>query len=420
MKRFASIFTTLRPEESNIAVQVVEKQLASLLPVQLKSTAVHQPLMSGYTLGKEELEIFIPYDLTPYVDHGLVLDLMRFKGSVDNVKFTRCDGKIKAPNESRLTGFIMGYITELLSDQKVAKIQYTKVSYYQIGRMTARAKLLQIVANDLHIPQKYLVVPSRFYGGSIEFKEPESSRVLKSLIADDIELIDTLLRNLSAHVYKTQPEQVKAKLDESLFMPFAEFVHLHERRAKKESKNKKGKTSTSYSTIKATKPSTLSTVAPWERDAVAEMYDTAWNDLHTLENEFKKTHPLDRNLVSVSKKLTDIIERQWSDKQLVLRKTKLRLAISSVKDDMQWKKLNDVRSILTEFKTIEAVPQDDLKILSPYLLLPTGNVTLPDGYTIPFSIAFRDGKLNDQYPNMARIIATFESRFSSLSGNIAA
>jgi len=202
-------------------------------------------------------------------------------------------------------------------------------------------------------------------------------------------------------------------------MPFAEFVHLHERRAKKESKNKKGKTSTSYSTIKATKPSTLSTVAPWERDAVSEMYDTSWNSLHSLEIEFKKTQPLERNLINVSKKLTDIIEKQWSDKQLVLRKTKQRLAMSTVKDELQWKKLNDVRSILTELKTIEAVPSEDLKILSPYLLIPTGNVTLPDGFTMPFSVAFRDGKLNDQYPNMARLIATFESRYSSLGGNTA-
>jgi hypothetical protein len=417
MKRFASIFLNLRPEESKIAVQLVEKQLVSLQPVQLKTTAVHQPLMSGYTAGKEDLEIFLPDSLEPYADHGLVLELLRYVGSVDRVKITRCAGTIKAPNESRLSGFIMGYITELLSDQKIAKIQYSKSSYYQLGRMTARAKLLQLVANDLQIPQKYLVVPSRFYGGTSEFKEPESSRTLRSLVADEIDLIDTLLRNLSAHVYRTQPEQVKAKLDASLFMPFAEFVHVHERRAKKESKNKKGKTSTSYSTIKATKPSTLATVAPWEREAVAEIYDTSWTDLHTLEEEFRKTPPLQVNYNDASNKLTRIIERQWSDKQLVLRRTKQRLTLSHSPNEVtQWKKLNEVRTILSEFKRIEVVPMELLRLLDPHQLIPVGNVTLPDGFTTSYSNAFDGGLLHDKYPNMTAAVTRFRYHLSSLQG----
>jgi hypothetical protein len=214
-----------------------------------------------------------------------------------------------------------------------------------------------------------------------------------------------------------QPDQVKAKLDASLFIPFAEFVHSHERRAKKESKNKKGKTSTSYSTIKATKPSTLATVAPWERDSVSEMYDTSWNDLHELEEKFKKTPPLEINYNEVSNKLTSIIERQWSDKQSVLRKTKHRTVMSSQTGDaQQWKKLNDVRSILTELKTLEAVPSEDLRLLSPYMLLPSGNVTLPDGYTAPYSTAFKQGMLNDKFPNMAMLIALYETRLTSVSG----
>jgi hypothetical protein len=417
MRRFATIFTSLREEEAKIAIQVVEKQLVSLLPVQMKSMAVHQPLMSGYTLGKEDLEIFLPTELEPYADHGLILELFRYKGSVDNVKFTRVRGTIKIPNEDRLSTLIMGYITELLSDQKIAKIQYSKSSYYQLGRMLARAKLLQLVANDKQIPQKYLVVPSRFYGGTAEFKEPEVTRTLRSLVADDVNLLDDLLRNLAAHVYKTQADKVRNKIDSSLFIPFAEFVHMHERRAKKESKSKKGKTTLSYTTIKATKPSVLATVAPWERDAVAELYDTAWADLQNLELEFKKTPALEINYNEMSHKLTHLIEKQWFDKQSVLRKTNKRTAMSSVETGAPlWRKLNDTKSILVEFKTMEAVPEQDLFLLSPYMLLPTGNVTLPDGYTAPYSVAFKQGKLADKFPCMSMLISTYEKLLEPIGG----
>jgi hypothetical protein len=272
----------------------------------------------------------------------------------------------------------------------------------------ARAKLLQIVANELQIPQKYLIVPSRFYGGTAEFKEPEISRTLRSLVADDVNLIDDLLRNLTAHIYRIQPDQVKAKLDASLFIPFAELVHMHERHAKKENKSKKGKTSLSYTTIKATKPSTLATVAPWEKDAVSEMYDTSWTDLHKLEEEYKRTPSLEIKYNEVSHKLTSIIERQWFDKQTVLRKTNQRLAMAPKEETLPWKKLNLVKNILTEIKTVEAIPVDDRRILNPYALLPTGNVSLPDGFTLTYSSAFKEGLLDDRYPAMASLLATFE------------
>jgi hypothetical protein len=417
LKKFASIFTSLRVDEGQIANRVAEKQLASLLPVQLKSTAVHQPLMSGYNLGKEDLEIFLPENLEPYADHGLILELFRYKGSYNNVKFTRCAGSIKIPNEDRLSTLIMGYITELLSDQKIAKIQYSKSSYYQLGRMLARAKLLQLACNDLQIPQKYVVLPSRFYGGTAEFKESELSRTLKSLVADDVNILDDLLRNLAVHAYKAETNKVWSKLDGSLFIPFAEFVHMHERRAKKESKSKKGKTSVSYTTIKATKPSVLATVAPWERDSVAELYDGPWTDLHTLEEEFKKTPPLKINYTAMSKKLTDIVEKQWSNKQLVLRKTNHRTVMCSDKEAPLWKKLNEAKSIIAEYKTMEAVPVEDRLLLSPYMLLPTGNVSLPDGYTATYSTAFKEGMLQDRYPMMSTLIDTFELQMKPEGGN---
>jgi hypothetical protein len=418
LKKFSSIFASVRADEGQVIKKVVEKQLASLLPVQLKSTAVHLPLMSGYTLGKKDLEIFLPDSLEPYADHGLILELLRYKGSSDNVIFTRCAGTIKIPNEDRLSTLIMGYVTELLSEQKIAKIQYSKSSYYQLGRMLARAKLLQLTCNELQIPQKYVVVPSRFYGGTAEFKEPEISRTLKSLVADDVELIDTLLRNLTVHTYRESPAKVWSKLDASLFIPFAEFVHLHERHVKKESKTKKGKTAVSYSTIKATKPSVLATVAPWEREAVSELYDGPWADMLSVEELFKTTNPLQINFSKISHQMTDIIEKQWSNKQLVLRKTNHRTVMCTDKDAPLWKKLNEAKSLIAEFKTLEAVPADHLQILSPYSLLPSGTISYEGGFNATYSTAFKGGALQGKYPCMSRLIEMYELQMIAIRGEI--
>jgi hypothetical protein len=256
-------------------------------------------------------------------------------------------------------------------------------------------------------------VPARFLGGSTEFQEPEIIRTLKSLISGDIELISDLLKNLAAHVYKTRRIQVKQKIDASLFTAFPEFVHMFERRARVESKVSRGrKIKSSYSTIKATKPSTLTTVAPWERDAVQELYDSPWHDLSELEKEFNKTQPLERDYNALSVKLTNIINAQWSNKQILLRKTNHRLVLSGLSDATPlWQRLNKVRGTLAEFKTMEACDNETMsRIIVAYDILPLGQTTLSDGFTTTWSQAFKDGALADKYPATTRLIQSYQKR----------
>jgi hypothetical protein len=410
-RNIKNLLSTLRPEEGVVARKAILRFKTAITPVQLRREGVYRPLMSGYNSGGNKLTIFLPEHLESYADHGLILELLRYRSSVEDVDIQRAPGELKIQNEERLTQLIMGYISELLSDQKIAKVSYTRSSYYQLGRMLARAKLLQFIAMDCNIPIKFLQIPIRFLGGTTEFQDPESIRTLKSLISGDVELIDDLLKNLASHVYKTQGSQVKQKIDACLFTAFPEFVHMHERRARVQ--NKKGRTGrviTTYTTIKATKPSTLVTVAPWERDAVEELYDSPWADQTNLEREYNSTPALERDYNSLSHRLGKLVNEQWFNKQLVLRKTNHRLAVSGLDDKTPlWQRLNSVRSILTEQKSIETCDRETLKrIVSAYDILPSGVVTLEDGFSKPWTSAFKAGDLRIRYPQTSRLIDTYE------------
>jgi hypothetical protein len=282
--------------------------------------------------------------------------------------------------------------------------------------MLARAKLLEFVTTDLKIPIKYVQVPARFLGGTTEFQEPESIRTLKSLISGDIDLINDLLKNLAAHVYRTHGSQVRDKIDDSLFTPFPEFVHMFERRARVENKKGRGrKIQSSFTTIKATKPSTLTTVAPWEREAAQELYDSPWVDLANLEREFNQTRAINRNYNDMARRLSAIISEQWSAKQILLRKTNHRLTLSGLDDQTPlWQRLNKVRSILIEQKSIETCDRETLRrVVVAYDILPAGLITLEDGFKTSWVTAFKDGKLAAKYPATSRLIERYQANVTS-------
>jgi hypothetical protein len=231
------------------------------------------------------------------------------------------------------------------------------------------------------------------------------------LISGDVDLIDDLLKNLASHVYKHAKGQVRAKLDESLFMPFPEFVHLHERRARVQSKKgRTGRIQTAFTTIKPTKPSTLTTIAPWERESVQELYDKPWADLADLEKEYNSTHPLKRIYSDLSSKVSATINEEWSNKQILLRKTNHRLVLSGLDDKTPlWQRLNKVRTVLTEFKSIETCDRDTLRrVVTAYDILPSGMVTLHGGFKKSWSSAFKAGDLRDTYPATSRLIDAYQ------------
>jgi hypothetical protein len=411
LKKLSKSVASLRTSEGRIAKKVIERFANAITPVDLRDQAVFEPLDSSFNAQKGILEIYLPDELDAYADHGLVLELLRFDASCDRVKITRTNRDLTIPSEDRLTSLIMGYISELLSNQKIAKISYSRSSYYQQGRMLARAKLIQFAASDLKIPIKFIKIPKRYLGGTHEFQEPESIRVLKQLIAGDIDKIDRLLKNLAAYTYSSDRVAVKSKLDESLFYPFPEFVHLHERHVRVRNKKAKGgKLTSTLQTIKPTKPSTIVTVAPWERDAVAELYDYPWNDMQNLQTEYNDIRAADRDYNQYSQQVTKIINMQWDHKQRVLRKTNHRTILSGLGNETPlWQRLNRVRTVLNEYKTMEACrPEDLLRVINAYDILPAGQCVQDDGFRSTWVAAAKARNLPNDYVSTMRLISEFD------------
>jgi hypothetical protein len=380
-------------------------------------SGIYLPLDSYYDSQKGKLYIYLPERLESCADSGLIQDLLRFATSFKSVEFIRINKEYNLANEEKLSLFFMGYITELLSNQKIERISYDKDSLYRQGRSCARAKILLSVIDQQKCPSKFLKIPERYLGGTAQWGEPEEKRVLRTYIGkDQLERVDTLLKNLTSLVVKTRREQVWEKIGENLFIPMSEFLHLHKRRVR-ESVKRRGKSVTqTIRTIDPTKPSQLATVAPWERLMVSELYEKLWNHEQELLESIKKMDPRHANYVDLGNKLTQIYNAQWDAKQEMLRRTKSRLAgYPGNLGDPLWKKLNWCRETLQDLATLESASSYKEEF-NPYKLLPTQEIRVEKK---PYSLSalHKEGKLVMLYPQTDSLLSEWDTYASRPAPN---
>jgi hypothetical protein len=381
------------------------------VPLSATNEGVLTPFDSVLT-SKGGLEIYLPEDWQELADTGLFQDLLRFAAHYTDVIIHRCKGKIVVPQEERANSFFMGYITELLSSQRMERITYNKDSAYHLGRQCARTKLLLMVTNPENVPQRFLKVPERFIGGTQSFKEPELIRQLRANVsADLVEKLDRLLHNLTSFTVRIDKERVKGKIGDSLFVPVSEFIHSFKRKVgRTATKAKKRQQNVVYEPVDPTKPSQLATVAPWEREMIAEIFEDPWNQLQHLIDEFSKTHPLERNYSKFTELIRKIVEQQWEQKQKILRRTRRRLDLvpESIGEEL-WKKLNWMREYLNEKADIKNLGENLYYLFDPYELIGTIEVIDPsDKFTYNIHSLHKQGKLLQFYPHTYANIRVWE------------
>jgi len=405
-EELVQIANQLRPGEGKLFKKTVDRYKSILQPVTSAAEGVRTPLDAVHN-SQDQLEIWIPENLESHADSATLAELLRYKAHIPGVKLTRCNGTL--PENESGNWFIMGYITELLSDQVIKHIKYNKDSIYTLGRACARVKLLMACVDQTKIPSKYLHIPERFLGGISQFKEPEITRALKTFYeATDAEHIGRLLQILTTHVVRVKGVSVRAKMDVSLFLNPEAVVNMSKRRVSHTEKTARGKSKTVTETVSPTKPSQLATVTPWERDAVTELFEKAWIDEKKLVSEFGELRPLDRNYIEFSKQLTKLFETQWGQKQVVLKKTQHRLAAyPGDKGDQLYKKLNWARTTFSQWGSIEAVPGDLISDYDPANLVAVG-VYHHGGQSIPALTFLRSEPGRDAYPQMGRLFDSYE------------
>jgi len=420
-KEITKLFTFIRQDEGRILHKVMLRYQTVTAPLTTAIKGVYTPLDSVIDPSGKKIEIFVPENLEAFSDSGLIQDLFRYASHFNGVTLTRVKGEFSLPHEEKANFFFMGYITELLSTQKMEKISYNRDSAYQIGRHCARTKTLLMAIDQKKIPTKYLRIPDRYLGGTVQFKEPELTRSLRTLVAQSIlEKVETLLHNLAAFSVRSNAEMVRAKIGENLFLPSSEFVHSLKRRVTRTvvtAGRRKGISTTA--TVDATKPSQLATVGAWERDAISELYERPWKNEHTLLQKFIETPGIERNYSEFASKLMQILDDQWASKQQVLRRTRHRVELyPEDRDASQWKKLNWIRKILTEFTTLDRIPTKYLVEFNPIPLIGVEKVSLPDGFVHTISGLYESKKLSSIYPScdvLLRSWSTLNAKSSAIA-----
>jgi hypothetical protein len=416
-KEILRLSSLVRKDEGRVYRRVLQRYQTVAQPLTAATKGVFTPLDSVID-SNGKLYIYLPENLDSFADSGLIQDLFRFASAYPGVELPRVSGELNLPQEERANYFFMGYLTELLSTQRVERISYNRDSTYQIGRHCARTKILLMAIDQKKIPTKYLKIPSRYLGGTEQFKEPEVTRVLRTLIASSIlERIEALLHNLASYAVRHNLAKVRNKLGENLFCSSSEFVHSLKRRVTKlVTSGTRRRGISKVETVDPTKPSQLATVAPWERNSISEIFEDPWEKEKNLIKEFEEIPGLDRDYPEYARKLGHILDQQWGAKQQILRLTRHRLeAYPEKRDAPLWQKLNWIRGYLIELGTLERLPGDILPDFNPYSLIGSEKVSEPDGFINTVSGLHKANRLSAIYPSAEELLQRWDTYRTEIS-----
>jgi hypothetical protein len=413
----SKLASLVRPDEGKLLQRILQRYHTIVAPVTSASKGIYVPLDSVID-STDKLNIYLPENLESYVDYGLIIDLMRYIAHVPNVQLHRVSGVLDIPNEDKVNFFFMGYISELISNQRIEKISYNRDSAYQQGRHCARTKTLLMVIDHKQCPSKYLKIPQRYLGGTMQFKEPEITRILRTIVKGTIlERVETLLHNLAKHCVKQCLVEVRNKIGENLFIPSSEFVHSLKRRVTRTAIGPKKRQIVVSETIDPTKPSQIATAAPWERDSFQEIYEDPWKEEEKLIQEFNKIPGLGRNYPRFAQRLAQIFDEQWSSKQRILRRTRHRLeGYPGDRGDPLWKKLNWIRQTLIEFNTLDRVPTNIRQEFNPYGTIGPEKIPQPDGLAATIAALHKNDNLASIYPAAEVLLQQWDTLMSQASG----
>jgi hypothetical protein len=407
-----------RPTEGRAFLGLLRRLKSLVGADKVDIEGVYSPLDVDVDASRKKIKIFLPEDLDTYADSGIIHELMRFQMSEDSVEFGRARGPM-VTSDREGDFFVMGYITEIISNQRIEKISFTKGASYQIGRMCARTKTLLSVLDQQKVPTKFLKIPERYLGGTAKFKEPEIIRALQTYFkSDQVEHLRRLLESLLEHSIRVNREKHEGKIGLNVFLPASEILHAFKRKTRKTlQKTKRGNSVTVVESVDPTKPSQLATVAPWERDVISEIYEDSWNYQKKLIADFEKQPALSRDYNDLGKHISEIVGKQWEAKQRVLRATKHRIeGYTGKQDDPLFKKLNWVRSTLSEWATLERVPAVARPDFDPYLVLPPRISKAPELESTSLDTLVKEDRVKAYFPHTARLLKVWESLSEAAKG----
>jgi hypothetical protein len=282
---------------------------------------------TALVLDLSEKVLGVPLNLEAHCDDALMMSVITFATN-NGFKLIGVMGTYTGTTKESFKAFISGYMYELDSEQEVAHIKLTKDKPFQNGRACARYEMLKTILPPSS--QAYIRnIPIEIVGKMGKLKREMS--YLRSLIATNIlETERVAVYDLLKDCAATAALKKKDKYKLSNFLPsFDDFISKHKRskRIYEASKKKGAAPIITYENITPTKPSTLSTISPVEKEAVIEVWEAPWLYIKNKRDMFMKMNNCDYlsfNFKELEHDLANVVKCQWFAKSKVLSLTRSR------------------------------------------------------------------------------------------------
>jgi hypothetical protein len=218
--------------------------------------------------------------------------------------------------------FAQGFFSELNSTDKVNSIKLVKDRPYQNGKAAARYEILKSLFPSAS--QTYLTnIDPGLVGQSKKNLPRLVAEVNSSFQESDRSHVLSLFKELVKYVCTLPSTKARFSL-ENFVLKFDDLVAKHKRSKTTKIRNKKGKTIEVTKSYSATKPEQLSTVMPFEKNAIKELFGGPWEAMKQLRARFESEDKTVMNFQQYEKEIQAIENEMWKSKQKVLRLTKVR------------------------------------------------------------------------------------------------
>jgi hypothetical protein len=226
----------------------------------------------------------IPFNMDKHADDAILMHVLLWANRLGTLEITGVPGDYEGIQNDVFNTFIGGYVSELLSHERVAGIHYAKDKPYQNGRACARYELLKCLTSAAN-QNNLRNIPKELSGEGKKLQPYLLSIVTTFVIEKERKNIFDLLKFMASLTSKETFTKDKF-VQENFFINFDALLNKHKRTQKVEKKTKKGKITLDTSTLNPTKPSTLSTIFGFEKDAVKELYDSPFYKIEKLRKDF--------------------------------------------------------------------------------------------------------------------------------------
>jgi hypothetical protein len=309
---------------------------------------------TSLVVNEKSKEIGIPMDIEQHADDALVIPMLVFFENLGwNV--VNVPGLHKSVEASSFKNFVSGYLFELTTDQVISTITHEKDKPFQNGRSCARYELLKAC-----LPQAY-----QSYISNVDRAITGDGKKLRGMLKAAIEQHYTEIERDAIHdLFKVAARSVRDHKRKNFlfrkFLPtFDDILNKSKRVKKIEKRNKRGKVDTTYERVTPTKVDSLSTITPFEKPALHEIYNCVYEQMRELRSLYDKdiseliNRPnnktlegtISRDISYYEKRIQEIFTSEWRIKQQVLSSTRSRE--QRVSDDAH----NSVQEVITRTRS---------------------------------------------------------------------